>query len=333
MRVDVVIPTRNRWPLLRAAIASVRGQTDVDARVIVVDDASTDETPKRVAEAGDAVTLIRLEEHSERAEARNTGLAAADADYVLFLDDDDLLRPGALARLARALNHCRDACVAIGARSIFDDRGHRRRIGHVRVEVTRPLWPELLAGWFAVPGQCLFRTTTVRDAGGWTDSVAGEDQELLLRIARSGPAVFVPATVLDYRVHAGQWRAFDAEEIEEEIHANFLGSLDGADLTLARHLRTAHAVVTHEALPAYHGRRYSDAIRAYTRAVREAPLLVRSPLLAPHTAGVLAKASLGALLGGPGERLARRVTSRARAFGRRNPGSQKSLSETSARRK
>jgi glycosyltransferase involved in cell wall biosynthesis len=333
LRVDVVIPTRNRWPLLQAAIASVRGQTNIDARAIVVDDASTDETAQRVPEAGDNVTLIQLERHSERSQARNTGLAAAGADYVLFLDDDDLLRPGALARLARGLEHRRDASVAIGARRVFDDRGHRRRARHVRVEMTRPLWPELLGGWFAVPGQCLFRTAAVRDVGGWSDTVAGEDQELLLRIARTGPAVFVPATVLDYRVHPGQWRAFDAADVEEETHAEFVATLDGADLTLARRLRAAHAIVTHEAIPAYHGRRYSGAVRAYVRAVRQAPLLARSPLLAPHTAGVLAKSALGTVLGRPGERLARRLTGRVRVFARRNPGNQKTLSRTSARRK
>src|SRR5437879_843479 len=108
--VTVVIPTRNRLPLLQESVANVRAQTFTDWELIVVDDASEDGTWSWLSSLADSrIRVIRLARHSERSAARNRGLVEARGEFVLFLDDDDRLYPRALERLADALARHSDA--------------------------------------------------------------------------------------------------------------------------------------------------------------------------------------------------------------------------------
>ncbi|MBA2640000.1 MAG: glycosyltransferase family 2 protein [Nocardioidaceae bacterium] len=93
--VSVVIPTRNRWRLLEArGLASALCQQDVSLEVVVVDDGSTDETPRRLASLNDdRVRTIRNERGTGVARARNSGMAAARGEWIAFLDDDDIWAP------------------------------------------------------------------------------------------------------------------------------------------------------------------------------------------------------------------------------------------------
>jgi glycosyltransferase involved in cell wall biosynthesis len=321
---------------LREAVESVQQQSLTDWGLVVVDDASTDGTPERVVALEDErIRLIRLERHSERGAARNHGLEAVSAKFVLFLDDDDRLLPYALERLVRPLTKSPQAVEAIGARATFDDRGHRRRAHHVRVLRTRRIWPEMLAGWFAVPGQCLFRTAVVRSVGGWSKRLVGsEDQEFQFRLSEFGPALFVPSTVLEYRAHGGQRRAYDAAHVEDTIHDEFVSRLSGDDERLARRLRQAQTIVVDEAAPAYHSRRYAQALSAYLRAIRTAPSMLVSPLTGPPLAGILAKAITGRLLGSRLAAAGHRSKAFVRRAMRRDPGegAEKATGSSSARR-
>ena len=97
-QVTVVIPTYNGGDWLLEAIASCLEQSDVNLELIVVDDASSDDTPLRVADRYPQLQLIRQPKNSgSGAHGRNTGLQQAHGTYVKFLDHDDLLEPGTLA--------------------------------------------------------------------------------------------------------------------------------------------------------------------------------------------------------------------------------------------
>jgi glycosyltransferase involved in cell wall biosynthesis len=99
-RLGVVIPTHNRAVLLRRAVQSVMGK----AKVVVVDDASSDETPEVGRElAAEGVHYRRLPTSRGPGFARNVGVQGLDTDLVLFLDDDDYVLPGGIeAILAEA---------------------------------------------------------------------------------------------------------------------------------------------------------------------------------------------------------------------------------------
>ena len=93
--LTVVIPTYNRADLLGEAIDSVLTEKWPNLELLVVDDGSTDETPKLLAGYGDQLRVIRQENAGESA-ARNTGIRAATHQLVALLDSDDYWLPGKL---------------------------------------------------------------------------------------------------------------------------------------------------------------------------------------------------------------------------------------------
>ncbi len=106
LTVSVVICTRNRAPLLRAALASIAAQTRAPDQLVVLDNGSSDDTPAVIAafahSAPFAVDAHTLAEPSIPA-ARNAGARAARGDVIAFLDDDAVARPDWLERLVAAL--------------------------------------------------------------------------------------------------------------------------------------------------------------------------------------------------------------------------------------
>jgi glycosyltransferase involved in cell wall biosynthesis len=92
--VTVVIPTKDRWSLLRRALACALGQTGVALEVVVVDDGSTSPPPEWLTSAPDSrIRCVRQSRSGGVARARNRGIEAASGTWVAFLDDDDLWDP------------------------------------------------------------------------------------------------------------------------------------------------------------------------------------------------------------------------------------------------
>src|SRR5215208_5234996 len=103
MDVSVVVPTRNRSALLSRTLRSALRQERVDFEVIVVDDASDDETPALLSALDDhRVRVLRHETLRGLSSSRNHGAEHARAEWLAFLDDDDLWAPDKLFRQVSA---------------------------------------------------------------------------------------------------------------------------------------------------------------------------------------------------------------------------------------
>src|SRR5215472_9662532 len=96
--LSVVLPTRNRPRLLARAAASVLAQDVGSLELVVVDDASTDDTPDvldRLTGLDERVRVVRTASPLGPCEARNRGLEEAEGELVSFCDDDDVWLPAA----------------------------------------------------------------------------------------------------------------------------------------------------------------------------------------------------------------------------------------------
>lgn len=122
VRFGVVIPTYNRADLIAATLQSVLAQEQPAARIIVVDDGSTDDTVARARAFAPAVTVLEQTNAGPGA-ARNRGIDAADdCDYIAFLDSDDLFLPWTLATYAQAIaRHDRPAFLLSSATEFRHD--------------------------------------------------------------------------------------------------------------------------------------------------------------------------------------------------------------------
>jgi len=101
-KVSVIVPVYNKSPVLQATLASLSRQNLGDCEFIIVDDCSTDnslEVIRRFTKEDKRFQLVRRTVNGGLSVARNTGLAHAEGDYILFWDADDLLRPAACRQL------------------------------------------------------------------------------------------------------------------------------------------------------------------------------------------------------------------------------------------
>lgn len=120
-RISVIIPTFGRPEFLEETLRSVAAQTYPAFQVIVVDDCS--EVPVEIPDQLDLpVTLLRHVRNQGSAAARNTGLAHATGEWVMFLDDDDLLTP---RRLELAVHNMGAARAHAAAVEVFSPSGKR----------------------------------------------------------------------------------------------------------------------------------------------------------------------------------------------------------------
>jgi len=129
--ISVVVPTRDRPHLLRAALASAAPQLGCKDEIVVVDDGSV--VPVREADLRQAfgvrLRVLRNDASHGLAWARHQGVEAAKGDYVVHLDDDDLYAPKLLGECARRLGADPDlAMVFIGVEGFGDDSGNFNRM-------------------------------------------------------------------------------------------------------------------------------------------------------------------------------------------------------------
>jgi glycosyltransferase involved in cell wall biosynthesis len=122
-QVTVVTPTKNRLRLLGETMDSLAAQTFTDWEHLVVDDGSEDGTATYVAERaradGRVRYLCRTGETTGANACRNLGLRQARADLVVFLDSDDLLAPGALARRVEIMRRNADLEFVVFCTGVF----------------------------------------------------------------------------------------------------------------------------------------------------------------------------------------------------------------------
>ena len=113
---SVVIPTYNRAELVLRAVASVQRQSFDDWELLLVDDASTDDTRACIEKLDDPrIEYVRRDINGGVAAAQNTGLDRAAGRYVLFLHSDDELLPDCLRRLSDVLDRAPPAIGGVEA--------------------------------------------------------------------------------------------------------------------------------------------------------------------------------------------------------------------------
>jgi glycosyltransferase involved in cell wall biosynthesis len=203
MLFSVVIPTYNRLPLIKAALASVFAQTFTDFEIIVVDDGSTDGTADYVQGLNAAINVIRQENRGPGA-ARNRGVREAQGEYVAFLDSDDLWFPWTLRMFAKAIAEFDAPAILGGAYAEFTNESELREISDEAPRMYR--FSDYFAAsrkpYFVGSGTCALSREVVRRAQFLEDRLNGEDHDIILRMgAEPGFVRIERPTMLAYRRH------------------------------------------------------------------------------------------------------------------------------------
>ncbi len=220
--VSVIVPCGGRVRYLEASLRSVAAQTDPDWEIVLVDDAGSSEVATLARDIGIPITVVDGPGKGP-ASARNVGVAAARGTWLLFLDDDDLLSPDAIANLRAALDHNPGSVWAAGRLAYIDAAGAPLATRHTGRFKTGDIYVEMIQGCqLGPPATVLVRRDVVRRQGGFTAGWRfGEDYDLWLGIARDEPIAATDRVVAFYRVHPDQasanWR---------ELHAGLIRVLE-----------------------------------------------------------------------------------------------------------
>ena len=217
--VSVVIPTRNRSGLLKTTLRSVLWQRDVDLEVIVVDEASSDDTAGVVASFKDPhVVLVRHERPLGPSGARNSGSARARGEWLAFVDDDDVWAPDKIARQVAAA----DATDRVWAYGGVVNIGASMEV----VSGVQSPSPEVvmaaLPGYNPIPGgtsNAIVKRSAFAAVGRFDERLPPcEDWDLWARLASIGPpAADNGRPLVGYRLHAGN-SSLDAARIVSAAH-------------------------------------------------------------------------------------------------------------------
>jgi glycosyltransferase involved in cell wall biosynthesis len=221
--VSVVVPTRDRPELLRAALDAILGQDyGGPIEVVVVYDQSEPDRSLEKLGTGDDHRRVRVITNTRTpglAGGRNTGILAATGDLVAFCDDDDEWLPGKLAAQVAALAAEPGAEFAsCGIRVSYDDRTVDRPLALTRVTLAALLRDRMTE---LHPSTFLMRREAVVNGFGLVDEeIPGsyaEDYEFLLRAARRAPLVNLPTPYVLVRWHKRSYFAQRWETISTAL--------------------------------------------------------------------------------------------------------------------
>lgn len=198
-RASIIIPTHSRPHLLPRAVESARA-AGTDVEIIVVDDASTDETAA-VCRGLAGIKYIRLERNQGVAGARNVGILASTSEFIAFLDDDDLRLPGSLDLQTEALAADPAVGFVCGAMLIADQdynlTGEVSRPRHAGGDV---FWQILELDFPVMPLCVVIRKGCFLRVGLLNRRLRGiDDWDILVRIAELYPVTVLEEPVGIYR--------------------------------------------------------------------------------------------------------------------------------------
>ena len=221
--VSVIVPFFNAAAFLDECVLSVVGQTYENWELLLVDDASTDDSASLAREhAARHSGRVRRLEHPGGVNrgvsaSRNLGLRNARGEYVAFLDADDVWLPRKLEEQVAILERHRDVCMVYGGmqywfswtgRAEDAERDYEQIDMGVDEGLYRP--PALVTALLEatarapLPSDALVRTEVARDVGGFAEDrsfAVYEDRVFFVRVELAGPVYAAEKCWVRYRQH------------------------------------------------------------------------------------------------------------------------------------
>jgi hypothetical protein len=229
--VSVIMPTWNGERFLRPAIDSILNQTLTDFELIVIDDGSTDSTPRILTDYKDDRLVVLTNEHNLGiAGATNRGLAAARGEYVALQDHDDISLPQRFQVQVEYLDsHPEIALVGSGATLIDQDGTPLPKTASLEIWPTsenRLSTDDLNLKWHLLFGcpfyhvSVMVRRGAILDVGGYRRDPSfqcAQDFEFLSRLGMRYRVANLKESLVLWRRHSG---SVGRQHSERQLHAS-----------------------------------------------------------------------------------------------------------------
>ena len=202
--ITVIIPTYKRAHALPKAIASVQAQSYENWEIVIVDDNDPSSDARTQTEAVMAqyaddqrIKYVRQSANKGACQARNTGVDAAQGEYVAFLDDDDLWLETKLEKQMAAI--AKSNAAVCYSDMYLEYQGWKKYFGCLGAD---NLYESLLnQGYGICTSVLLIATDAVRDVDGFDNSLPSmQDYDLLLRLSKKYTAIHLAEALITYQL-------------------------------------------------------------------------------------------------------------------------------------
>lgn len=290
-QVSFLVPCFNYARYLPDCLDSILSQQgSFDFEVVLVDDASTDQTPEVLARYTDTrIRVIRNATNQGHARTMEIGLAATRGQLVARIDPDDRYRPHFLSKTVPLLEQHPEVGLVYGDAALIDESGQQTAICPSRHH-GQP-WHgselvDLLQSNFICAPTVIARRACWLDALPIPKHLAFNDWYFTVQIARKWKFYYLPEVLADYRVHATQHHNRVAADGTEERSVRWLldqvyasaeadAAIEAAKQRARKRVYGAHALDAAEKF--FGAGRYDAARSGYLRALRLSPARVLRP--------------------------------------------------------
>lgn len=216
--LSVIIPTHNRANLLKKAIESVRKQTFQDLEIIIINDASTDETEQllqHLAALDNRIRVITNQKSLGGSKSRNMGISASKGEWIAFLDDDDIWLPKKIERQLTMLSNHPNALACSCAFIVnYPFMIKKVRLTPSHISLNSLLISNSLGG----ASVCVCSARVVKQMGGFDENLrSAQDWDLWVRLRLMGEIVSINEPLVHYQVHFNY-------RISNDMSAKYSGS-------------------------------------------------------------------------------------------------------------
>ncbi len=224
--VSVVMSVYNDACFLRESVLSILNQTYSEFEFIIIDDGSTDDTPRVLGSFQDSRLRVVRQENRGLAAALNHGLSLAQGEYIARQDADDVSMAERLSQQVRFLDGTPDVALVGSAAVGVNASGKRIRIYRF------PEGHEQLREWLTERRSCfvhsslMYRREAALSCGGYDEHYRmAEDYDFLLRISEQFEVANLPLALVQLRIREDSMQGRCRERGEYPLFARYVASL------------------------------------------------------------------------------------------------------------
>jgi glycosyltransferase involved in cell wall biosynthesis len=272
-KISVIVPTYNRAELLRSAVTSILNQTCQDFEIIVVDDASNDNTEEVVNRFNNKkIKYIHHEINKGEAGARNTGILNSNAAYIAFLDDDDEWLPNKLTLQFNLLESNTPKVGVVYSGYTRVDVTNKKILGQ-KIPIKRgDIYNDMLIqNCVGTPSTVLLRRECIEKVGLFDGNISyALDWDLWIRISKYFHFEYIEEPLVKYHIHEN--RLSNNPEIKARGLEDMFNKY-GKDFKFTKYYRNSYLGIGVEFC--YKGET-KKGMKAFLESIRLNPLEIRN---------------------------------------------------------
>ena len=204
--VSIIITTHNRAHYLSGAIQSILSQEGVDFEIIIIDDASTDNTKDVISAylSDKRIRYYKIEKSSSIPQARNSAIPYINSKYVAVLDSDDLWCDKLKLKKQTDILEKNNDIVLVGSGAITIDEDGKEIKKIFKPELDKDIKESLFKKNPFFHSSVVYRKSAAESVGWYNEKIKfGEDLDLWIKLSERGLMHNIPQTMIKYRVHKG----------------------------------------------------------------------------------------------------------------------------------